>query len=124
MFGIKKAVKDAINEVMSKDKDATAMKLEIKKLKEELEDLKLQKKMEETEIKHLVKCKEEKAAIDAERQKNELAKTFNEKEMALQTKYHDKVMGVIENEHKKIQELYKEILGRLPDVNMTITKKC
>ena len=124
MFGIEAAVKKAINEVLKADGDAASLKLEIKKLKEELETLKLQKKMEETEIKHLVKCKEEKADIEAERQKNLLTKTFNEKEMELQTKYHDKVMGVIESEHKKIQELYKEILGRLPDVNMTITKKC
>jgi len=32
--------------------------------------------------------------------------------------------GVITKEHEKLQALYKEIIGRLPDVSMTISKKC
>jgi Skp family chaperone for outer membrane proteins len=123
MFVTKKQIKEMLDEALGIKDGKAALQKEIRQLKDELEDLKLKKKMEETEIKHLVKLKEERQAVEADKQKNELAKTFNDKEMALQTKYHEQVMGVIQKEHEKLQALYKEIIGRLPDVNMTITKK-
>jgi hypothetical protein len=123
MFIFKKDLEKALRGIINEGDSTSSLKLQITGLKEELEDLKLKKKMEETEIKHLVKMKEEKQALEVDKAKNDLNKTFNEKEMALQTKYHDKVMGVIQGEHLKIQELYKEILTRLPNVNMTIAKK-
>ncbi len=113
-----------LDKALGRTEDSAKLIDRIKALKTELEELKLSKKMEELEIKHLVKMKEEKQALEMDKNKNDLTKLFNEKEMALQTKYHEQVMGVITKEHEKLQALYKEIIGRLPDVNMTITKKC
>lgn len=124
MFGIsKKEVKELLDEALGIKDGKAVLSKQVAALKDELEELKLKKRMEETEIKHLVKLKEEKQEVEFQKQKNELEKTFNTKEMALQTKYHEQVMGVIQKEHEKLQALYKEIIGRLPDVNMTITKK-
>ena len=125
MFGIGEAkLESTLKKVLGITEESGTLKSQIKALKTELEELKLSKKMEELEIKHLVKMKEEKQALEMDKNKNDLTKLFNEKEMALQTKYHEQVMGVITKEHEKLQALYKEIIGRLPDVNMTITKKC
>ena len=121
MFITQSGLEKALAKVMSKD-DVSGLKLQIATLKEELENLKLQKKMEETEIKHLVKMKEEKQAIELQKAMNDQNKSFNDKEMALQTKYHEKVMGVLEEGSKKLQEIYKEILGRLPNVNVEMKR--
>ena len=125
MFGISaEQLQKALDKALGNTADTATLNSQIKALKTELEELKLTKKLEELEIKHLVKMKEEKQALESEKNKNDLSKLFNDKEMALQTKYHEQVMGVITKEHEKLQALYKEIIGRLPDVNMTITKKC
>lgn len=122
MFCTQAGLEKALNKVLGKEKDSAALKLEITKLKEELENLKLQKKMEETEIKHLVKMKEEKQAIELEKAMNAQTKDFNKKEMDLQTKYHEKIMVVLEEGSKKLQDIYKEILGRLPNVNVEMKR--
>jgi hypothetical protein len=125
MFGISaEQLQKALDKALGNTADTATLNSQIKALKTELEELKLTKKLEELEIKHLVKMKEEKQALESEKAKNDMSKLFNDKEMALQTKYHEQVMGVIQKEHEKLQALYKEIIGRLPDVNMTITKKC
>lgn len=122
MFCTQSGLEKALNKALGKEKDSAALKLQIAQLKEELENLKLQKKMEETEIKHLVKMKEEKQAIELQKALNDQNKQFNDKEMQLQTKYHEKVMLVLEEGSKKLQEIYKEILGRLPNVNVEMKR--
>lgn len=98
------------------------LKVQIKRLKEEKEELEFKKKMEEKEIAHLVKMKEEKIQMETKKRELELAKDFQQKEMALQVEYFDKVMNSVKEGQKKMEDIYGKILERLPNVNMTIRK--
>lgn len=62
----------------------------IRRLKDDIADLSTTKKMEIREIEHLVKIKEEKLNIEHEKKTVELERTFQQKEMDMQTGYHDK----------------------------------
>lgn len=99
------------------------LKTEIEQLKKELAELKLKKTMEEREIKHLVTLKEEKLNIEHEKKTVELQKQFQEKEMVLQTNYHDKIMKAIELARTEMNATYKEIMKRLPNVNVELKGK-
>lgn len=103
--------------------DVAALKKQIRTLKDELADLKTTKKMETREIEHLVKIKEEKLNIEHQKQEVELQKDFQAKEMALQTEYHNKIMKAIEEARKEQQGTYKEIMKRLPNVNVRLEGK-
>jgi len=99
------------------------LKAEIRELREEKEDLEFKKKMEEKEIAHLVKMKEEKIEMETQKKEIELIKDFQAKEMKLQTEYFDKVMETVKEGHKKMEDIYGEILRRLPNVNMSIRQE-
>jgi len=103
--------------------DTSELRREIRKLKDELAELKTTKKMETREIEHLVKIKEEKLAIEHERSEVELQKIYQAKEMALQTQFHEKIMTAVESARKEQQETYKEIMKRLPNVNVKLESK-
>lgn len=129
MFGpsidtITEAIEDVIRKVLDigegSVKKIQELKAEIRELREEKEDLEFKKKMEEKEIAHLVKMKEEKIQMETEKKEIELIKDFQKKEMALQTEYFDKVMETVKEGHKKMEDIYGEILRRLPNVNMSI----
>lgn len=112
-----------LRKVLGINADTVTLQATIKQLKEEIAELQSKRKIEELELKHLVKMKEEKLALELEKGLNAQQKSFNEKEMALQTKYHDKVMKVIEDNVAKSQELYTEILNRLPTVTVDVKKR-
>lgn len=99
------------------------LKVEIRELREEKEDLEFKKKMEEKEIAHLVKMKEEKMEIATEKERLELTQQFQEKEMELQKEYFEKVMTAVKEGQKKMEDIYTKILERLPNVNMEITRE-
>jgi len=96
------------------------LKSEIRKLKEEVEDLKLKKKIEEEDIKHMVKIKEE--ALEIDYKKKELdAEREKEKEIAsVKDTYRDKLETFLQNQVKDVKEMYGQILKRLPDVNVRL----
>lgn len=127
------AVKKAVTTSLSIGEDdklklmsLTDQIVELKKQKtaqtEELEEVKLKKKQELRDIEHLVKCKTEKNEIEAERKAVSLEKTFQQKEMALQTEYHDKSLALIEKGATNLQDIYAKIIDRLPNVTMDIHK--
>lgn len=116
MFITKKWLEKLIKPVDESGK----LKTEIEQLKKELAELKLKKTMEEREIKHLVTLKEEKLAIEHEKKTVQLEKQFQEKEMALQTRYHDKIMKAIDVARTEMNATYKEIMKRLPDVSVML----
>lgn len=118
---LRKVVDDVLNG--GSDKKITSLKDEIRRLKDEYEDLKLKKRLEEEEIKHLVKMKEEKQTIEAQKKELEFQKEFAAKEMKLQTEYHDKAVKLIQEGHAKMQDIYGKIMERLPNVTMAIEKK-
>ncbi|KKN43352.1 hypothetical protein LCGC14_0704090 [marine sediment metagenome] len=119
MFITKKWLKKLIKPVDESGK----LKTEIEQLKKELAELKLKKVMEEREIKHLVTLKEEKLEIEHEKHEVELQKQYQQKEMTLQTQYHDKIMAALNKAADDMNATYKEIMKRLPNVNVELKGK-
>lgn len=122
-------IRNVIHEEISKALGDTEA-LDTKKLEKEIEDLKHnirelehKKSLEEREIEHLVKMKEEKIAIETEKKQLDLQAQFDKKVMDLQKDYHEKVMKMLADEHGKMQEIYKQIMVRLPNVNLAIRKE-
>jgi hypothetical protein len=101
----------------------TDLKDEIRRLKDELADLTTTKKMETREIEHLVKIKEEKLNIEHEKKTVELTAEFQKKEMAMQTKYHDKVVTQIEGYNGRQDKFFDQVMKRLPNVNVQLGEK-
>jgi hypothetical protein len=111
---------DTIDELQDK---VISLELERRDLKEEVEDLKLKKKTSEEDIKHMVKMKEERLAIDHERKALALEK---EKEQAIATvkdKYRDKTEAYLNEQIKRADGMYAEILERLPNINVNMKGK-
>jgi len=103
--------------------DKKKLEKEIEDLKHNIRELEHKKSLEEREIEHLVKMKEEKIAIETEKKSLDLQAKFDQKVMELQKDYHEKVMKMLADEHAKMQEIYKQIMTRLPNVNLAIRKE-
>ena len=112
-----------LREVLGLSSDTIELQKTVKQLKDEIAQLESKRKIEELELKHLVKMKEEKQALELQKAKNDQERAFNQKEMELQTKYHDKVMSIIQDNTTKTQEIYTEILQRLPTVTVDVKRK-
>ena len=90
----------------------------IYKLKEEIADLKIEKKVTEEDIKHMVRLREERIAVENER---EALKRDREKETAIakiKDDYRNKMEQRLQTEVERIKEMYSEILQRLPKVSV------
>lgn len=119
MFISVEGLKKVLREVLNNSEDG---KKTVEALKTELAELKLKKRIEEEEIKHLVKMKEEKQLIEGQKKEIELQKLFQKKEMELQSTYHEKVLKTIEESRKESRELYTQIMNRLPNVNVEMKR--
>lgn len=118
-------VRAAVQDVLGTEETVDKRKLqkEIEELKHSIRELEHKKSLEEREIEHLVKMKEEKIAIETEKKQLDLQAIFDKKVMELQKDYHEKVMKMLADEHAKMQEIYKQIMTRLPNVNLAIRKE-
>lgn len=132
MFGIKlwqirNVVKEEVDKALHNGEDNHAEKIALKKeidgLKRNIAELEHKKSLEEREIEHLVKMKEEKIQIETEKKQLELQAEFDAKTMKLQSDYHEKVLKLLNDEHEKMQAIYKEIMTRLPNVNLAIRQE-
>ena len=102
--------------------------------KEELEDVKLKKRLEAEEIKHMVRINEEKNKQELDNEKIKLQREFaemvtqlkdqnrRELEESLKT-FHGKMESRFSEELKNLKEVYGLLMQRLPNVNLTLTKK-
>ncbi|KKL68171.1 hypothetical protein LCGC14_2127660 [marine sediment metagenome] len=108
-----------LKEVSNKIGDAGKISV----IKQELAELQLKKDIELRDIEHLVKIKEEKLNIQHQKTELELKSQFKDKEVALQTKYHDKTLKLLDDAKKDMTGMYKEIMKRLPNVNARIEIK-
>lgn len=120
---LKKLISEAVNGSSDSLKQAQDLRSEKASLEHRIRELEHKKELEEKELTHLVKMKEEKQFIEAQKKEIELQKKFNEKEMALQTEYHKKNLDIISKEHADIKEIYKQIMERLPNVNVEVKRK-
>ena len=102
--------------------------------KEELEDIKLKKRLEAEEIKHMVRISEEKNKQEVENEKIRLQREFaemitnlkdqNRRELEESLKqFHGKMESRFSEELKNLKEVYGLLMQRLPNVNLTLTKK-
>ena len=102
--------------------------------KEELEDLKLKKRLEAEEIKHMVRISEEKNRMEVDQEKvkiqKELQETItnlkeqNRKQLEESLKgFHEKMESRFSTELQNLKEVYGLLMERLPNVNLTLTKK-
>ena len=127
MFIRLETLKRIIGEIVNGTDDSRSQNQSLRKEKADLEhrirELEHKKELEEKELTHLVKMKEEKQLIEATKKELELQKKFNEKEMALQNEYHKKNLDIISKEHVDIKEIYKQIMERLPNVNVEVKRK-
>lgn len=122
---IRSIVKDELESALGESEHVDKKKLEkeIEDLKHTIRELEHKKSLEEREIEHLVKMKEEKIAIETEKKQLDLQGEFDKKVMALQKDYHEKVLALLNKEHEKMQEIYEQIMTRLPNVNLAIRKE-
>ena len=92
-------------------------------LKEEVEDLKIKRKVEDEQLKHLLKIKEEKMELEFQKKEVALEAKKQTEIAAVKDGYRDKVESELKTRHTQFQELYTQILKRLPDVNVALTGK-
>ncbi len=104
-------------------KHVERLEKEKKALLEEIEELKLKKRMDEREIKQLVKIKLDNAKLEQEQKTMELEREFKDKESELMKRYHEDRMKDIDKARNEIQEVYSQIMERLPNVNMKIKRE-
>lgn len=111
-----------------------SLREEKRAIKEELEDLKLKKRLEAEEIKHMVRINEERMAQEVEAEKTKIARkyaediaTFKEeqrKELVSSLKeFHGKIEKRFGDELNNLKEVYGLLMQRLPNVNLSLTKK-
>ena len=93
-----------------------------RELKEEVESLKLKKKIETEDIEHMVKMKLE--ANKLANQKFELDKEQEKNEAIFEVKkeHQDKLTKIQEEQIKKGEERFTQILERLPAVNVDLSR--
>lgn len=136
MFGFRKSV-----QVDVLQKDIKFLQDVIKGLKkdkseavEALEELRLKKRLEQEEITHMQKINSERMKQEVETKKIELTKKYTEDiakfkeeqrvELVNSLKdFHTKIEARFNSELENLKETYKAIMARLPNVNLTLTKK-
>lgn len=128
---IKKAIREAIQEqeewaVESErkrhDRELAALKSQIEQSEKKLREVEHNKQMEEKELAHLVKMKEEKITIETKKKELELQEKFMMETAELQKKFHEQTVALLEKHQEKFQHTYEEIMKRLPNVNVDITR--
>ena len=80
--------------------------------------LKQEKKITEEDIKHMVRIKEEKLAIQAEREALERDREKEQAIAAVKDEYRNKLEQRLQTEVDNIRQMYSEILERLPKVSV------
>jgi len=123
---VKKILNDSLKDTdnaIKLHKEVDALTEERRKLKDDLADIKKQKELEKTEIEHLVALKEERMKLQISQKEVELEKQFQKREIDLMQKNHTDAMKRIEKAGDDMKEIYKEIMLRLPNVNLDIKEK-
>lgn len=105
---------------ISAEQRADTAKQQARRLTENIEDLKLKKKIEGEDIKHLVKIDQERKDIALDKEKLELEREKDKSIQTIREEYQKKQETLLNEQIKKGEEMYKEILKLMPDVNMAV----
>lgn len=128
---IKKAVKETISEITNETeskygeilrsaKDLAGLTTELRQVKDELADVKKKKELEMEEFEHLVALKEKRQELALQTDRVKLEGEFQKREGELQKEYHEKTLKNIEKASADIKEVYKQIMERLPNMNVRL----
>jgi len=119
-------VQNAIEQIESLKKEKSV-------LKEELETLKLNKRLEAEEIKHMIKINEKRMEHELADKEIELKKEYADKISEFKETQTDKLIYIFKENHDKMEtrfntelgnlkEVYKALMERMPNVNLSLTK--
>lgn len=119
---VREVVKDALRGDDNTLLERQRLEKEVLGLKKQIAELEHKKGLEQKEIAHLVKMKEEKIAIETKKKELELQERYMKDRADLQQKFHEQTVALLEKHQAKFQETYQEIMKRLPNVNLDITR--
>lgn len=92
-------------------------------LKTENKTLKVKRQIDEEQIAHKIKMREEQVDLDYKK-KLQAAEAKKQEDVAkVKDEYRDKLENELVKRGDELKEMYKEILERLPNVNMAIRQK-
>ncbi len=112
---------------LGKDKAIAKLEMDIDELRDErrvlktqVEDLKLKKKIEDEDIKHMVKMKTEALEMEHDKKGIKLEKDKDIEIHGIKDQYRDKMEKNLQEQLNKMDGMYKELLGRMPDINVRL----
>jgi predicted nucleic acid-binding Zn-ribbon protein len=111
-----------LNEITSALESKKRLEKEISKLTLELTEIKHQKKLEEEDLRHMVKMKEEALNIKFQKKELDLQQQHDSEVATVKDTYRDKIETRLEDEGKKMLDMYNQVLDRLPNVNLEMRK--
>jgi len=135
MFGLDKKREEVLSERITMLEERCTTLLEVShKLEDENHELEVENKnLEQTKqisdemVAHKLKMREESVTMDADKRIGEAerkaAKDRDDGIAKVKDKYRDKLENQLEKRGDEMKEMYGQILKRLPDVNMEITKE-
>ena len=92
-------------------------------LKTENKTLKVKRQIDEEQIAHKIKMREEQVDLDYKK-KLQAAEAKKQEDVAkVKDEYRDKLENELKKRGDELKEMYKQILERLPNVNMAIRQK-
>ena len=124
-------------EVDSLIEERDELRKTLRKLKDEVLEQESKKKMEIEEIKHLNRLAQEKRDIELDREKLKVQREYADKTEKQELsnrdalndrmkEYHAKIVQTLESHNKDMREVttsvYKDIIARLPNVNVTMKR--
>lgn len=120
MFGFLERKASLIRQVESLEAERNKLRDERDNAQSELTKFQATKKMEEEEIKHGLKMEQERAKLEKLQHEAKVAKERDEAIGKVKDQYRDKMESELRAQIERANVMYKEILGRLPDVNVKL----
>jgi len=99
-----------------------ATSIELLSVKAELATLKLDRQLEEKEIKHLIRMREEQLHLEKEKAISDIRKEHTLKLSIISEEHNNETKERLEQVIKDTKEMYGQILGRLPNIEVAMKK--
>ena len=120
MFGQYRRTERLKKEIEGLERERDEIVDQNRKLKDQLATLEQKRRMEDDELRHLVKMKESQLNIAHEEKQLERDRAKDAEIAKTKDQYRDKLEAFLQQQVKDIKEMYGEILGRLPNVNVRL----
>lgn len=106
------------NEIKSLEQQRDTALDDYSRTKRKLDEVQAQIETQERELKHLMRMKEEALEIAYKKKEIELEKQKADDIADVKDKYRDKMEAELNKQVERMQQMYSEILGRLPNFNV------